>query len=153
MEQKIKICNKCKEEKPLSEFYKMKTGKFGVKGRCKICEKEIDRIWRKNNIERERERSKKYNKSNPDKVKNNQLKRNYNITLKEYNEMFEHQEGKCFICNIHQSEFKKLLSVDHNHETGKVRGLLCDGCNSILGRANDNITILENAIKYIKKYR
>jgi hypothetical protein len=61
------------------------------------------------------------------------LKKHYGITIDIYNQMFEDQKGYCAMCGTHQSEFKRKLSVDHNHTTGKIRGLLCTGCNISLG--------------------
>lgn len=78
-------------------------------------------------------------------------KRNYNITNEEYNFLFAAQEGKCKICETHQSDLKKKLSVDHCHETGHVRGLLCQACNSGIGFLKDSAEILEKAINYIRK--
>jgi len=74
----------------------------------------------------------------------------YNISQKEYNFLFAHQEGKCKICNTHQSELAKKLVVDHCHETNHVRGLLCSSCNLALGLFKDNIKSLEKAIIYLK---
>ena len=79
------------------------------------------------------------------------LKKNYGISLVEYNEMFVKQSGKCFICGIHQSELKRALFVDHCHKTKKVRGLLCHKCNSALGLVFDNTEILSNMIKYLNR--
>lgn len=78
------------------------------------------------------------------------LKQTYGIDISIYNQMFKEQEGKCFGCKIHQNDLKSSLNVDHCHKTGKIRGLLCRKCNSVLGLANDNITILENLINYLK---
>lgn len=82
-------------------------------------------------------------------IKNGDLIRNFNITLDDYNKIFVDQEGCCAICKSHQSEFKLSLSVDHCHETGKIRGLLCGNCNMALGLLKDNILNLEEAIKYL----
>jgi hypothetical protein len=78
------------------------------------------------------------------------LKRNYNITIEDYNKLFEKQQGKCAICGKHQNELKRKLAVDHNHITGEIRGLLCGNCNKILGFAYEDINILQNTIKYMK---
>ena len=89
---------------------------------------------------------------------NGHLKRNYNITLERYNEMFSEQDGKCKICNqsekrIHpKTKIKRRLTVDHNHETGAVRSLTCANCNSLLGMANDNPEILRSAAKYLEDH-
>lgn len=85
------------------------------------------------------------------KVKANKLKRKFGITIEDYNQMFDDQEGCCAICGKHQSEFKTVFAVDHDHETCEVRGLLCSKCNIGIGNLQDNIIILEKAIKYLKK--
>lgn len=56
-----------------------------------------------------------------------------NFTLEDYNRLFEQQQGKCIICGRHQVLLKRILNVDHDHNTGKVRGLLCIRCNVRMG--------------------
>jgi hypothetical protein len=99
---------------------------------------ECQRINRTNNIEKYRRKEKNYN-----------LKKNYGINIDQYNDMLKKQKNKCLICH---NEFKPMKNthVDHNHTTGKVRGLLCTKCNSALGYFNDDINILKEAIKYLK---
>lgn len=77
----------------------------------------------------------------------------YGISVEQYNEMFTAQYGCCAICNKHQSAFKRRLAVDHDHETGIVRGLLCGSCNTSLGGFCEDIDTLESAIKYIKEHK
>ncbi len=79
------------------------------------------------------------------------LRRIYGITSENYNDMFIEQGGCCAICGKHQEEFKFRLSIDHCHETGKVRGLLCHRCNGGLGCFDDNIQIVKNVIKYLEQ--
>jgi hypothetical protein len=74
----------------------------------------------------------------------------YGITLEDYNRMFEEQEGCCKICKRHQTEFNKRLHVDHDHKTGKIRGLLCHNCNLALGRLGDSIQTLKSALEYLR---
>lgn len=76
----------------------------------------------------------------------------YGITPEKYDELFEKQKGRCAICDGHQRIFNKSLSIDHCHQTGKVRGLLCSGCNSLLGFAGDSCINLKYAIKYLKSF-
>ena len=90
-----------------------------------------------------------WQKNNPDLRKRTILKNVYGITLEDYNLMFEKQEGKCFGCKTSHSELKRGLLIDHNHTTGKVRGLLCDNCNKALGCVKDNISVLTNLITYL----
>jgi hypothetical protein len=74
----------------------------------------------------------------------------YNITADQYNALHAIQNGCCGICKKHSSEFPKALCVDHCHTTGKVRGLLCDKCNRLIGLANDSDEILCYAINYVQ---
>lgn len=75
----------------------------------------------------------------------------YGITPEYFDALFQEQEGKCAGCIVHQSELNQRISVDHCHATGLVRGLLCQKCNTILGLANDNVTVLENLINFLNK--
>jgi hypothetical protein len=93
---------------------------------------------------------KRYSK-NPENHRKNLLKKAYNLTLEDYDNMFSSQNGFCKICGVHQTELKSKLCVDHNHETGKVRGLLCMQCNFGLGVMKEKISNFENAIIYLKE--
>ena len=75
------------------------------------------------------------------------LKRHYNITVEEYNALFNFQKGCCYTCKKHQSLFKIRLAVDHCHTTGKVRGLLCYKCNVNLGIYENNKIMFESYLK------
>jgi hypothetical protein len=86
------------------------------------------------------------------KVSEKAIRNHYELTADGYNEMFASQEGKCLICKRHQEEFSKRLFVDHDHRTKKVRGLLCQNCNSGLGMFADDIERLKNAVNYLEKY-
>lgn len=77
------------------------------------------------------------------------LKRRYGITEEDFQRMLEEQGGGCAICGLVQHD--KPLHVDHDHNTGAVRGLLCLPCNTMLGKARDNINILSKAINYLAK--
>jgi hypothetical protein len=135
-----KTCTKCKEIKPINCFGKNKQGKNGINSRCKSCHLDQWRHYQQNNSQKVKVQLRK-----------SELKREYNITLEDYNLMFKQQNGCCAICNKHQSELSKTLSVDHCHITGEVRGLLCNGCNRGMGMLGDNIQILKNAVKYLSK--
>ena len=125
---------------------------------------ERNRKWRLNNREKSNEASKKWKDCNKERVKKTakewyiknklkqrdyQLQYDYNITLEEYNKLFEKQNGNCAICGKHQSYLKKGLSVDHDHVTGKIRGLLCNNCNAGIGLLKDDIKLLTIAINYL----
>lgn len=80
------------------------------------------------------------------------LNRKYGITIDQYNALFEIQKGCCAICGLHQENFKKKLYTDHNHETGKVRGLLCVNCNMLIGHAREKHDILLKSVEYLKTH-
>jgi hypothetical protein len=119
----------CKQlnPQPFSAFYQSKINKSGFVNQCKKCRTEVQRKY-KNSVK-------------------------YQISPDELKEMFIKQDYCCAICNKHQSEFTKVLSIDHDHETGKVRELLCQPCNLLLGHSNENINILKNAINYLNKHK
>lgn len=79
--------------------------------------------------------------------KGRRLERVYGITIQEYEEMVKNQKGKCLICHTKTTK----LVVDHNHTTSKVRGLLCQKCNSALGIFKDSKVILQSAINYLER--
>ncbi|KKN66083.1 hypothetical protein LCGC14_0475610 [marine sediment metagenome] len=76
------------------------------------------------------------------------FKKKYNLTLKQHRQMYIGQNGCCAICEKAVSLDK--IDVDHDHKTGKVRGLLCRGCNLSLGHFGDNPQILFNAIRHLQ---
>lgn len=79
----------------------------------------------------------------------------YNITKEEYESLLERQNGCCAICEKPQFELMgriRYLGIDHNHETGKVRGLLCDICNRGIGYFKDDFRLITKAINYLKQY-
>lgn len=113
--------------------------------------REYRRKWRQENLERNRESQRKYQRNNPDRRKNSDLRQQYGITLEDYNRMLLEQKGVCAICGgINLDE--RRLCVDHNHDTGKVRSLLCDACNVGLGRFKDSADLVQAAADYLKKH-
>ena len=81
------------------------------------------------------------------------LKRLYNLTIEQYDEILESQGNGCAVCGKTPEENGRRLNVDHNHKTGEVRGLLCRTCNLLLGYAKDNIITLSRAIEYLESRR
>jgi hypothetical protein len=86
-------------------------------------------------------------------VRKHTLKKNFGLSLAQYDLMFNEQGGCCAICGRHQSELKKALAVDHDHKTGNIRKLLCARCNILLGFAKDNVELLEASIKYLNDFQ
>jgi hypothetical protein len=79
------------------------------------------------------------------------IRRQYGITLADYEQMLHEQNYKCAICGNEDEVEGRRLAIDHCHNSGKVRGLLCGKCNRALGLFYDNQELLENAISYLKK--
>lgn len=79
------------------------------------------------------------------------LRSRHKITLKEFDDIENSQNGKCAICNVSKEASPRGLAVDHNHGTGEIRGLLCLRCNLGLGYFKDNIQLMQNAINYLTK--
>lgn len=148
-----KICKKCLQEKPLDEFYN--NGHYKRQS-CKTCgidgglkhyhsPENHERI-----LERRAELKKRYSKR---WHKNNNLKAKYGITLDDYERMLTEQNFVCAICNNPEDVQHKVLAVDHNHETSKVRGLLCYRCNTSLGLLRENIDNVKRMLKYLEKHQ
>jgi Recombination endonuclease VII len=133
--------------------YLDKTSKKGkICRRCKICVRERRKIYQNNNYEKAIIAIKEYNENNPERVKYwdklSTLKK-HGLTLEDYNNILKKQNNKCAICkrkNPHGID----LAIDHNHKTGKIRGLLCTNCNTALGSFKDSTKTLQNAIEYLK---
>lgn len=139
MLQKIKICSKCKRKLPATKkyFYQDKRRKDNFANPCRICK----RLYEQSECARflDWKRSIKYH---------------YKLKVNDYNKLFSIQNGRCAICRKHQSELKRGLDIDHDHKTGKVRGLLCNYCNKIVGRYINDSTHYKNQaiINGIKEY-
>lgn len=166
-----KICTECKIEKPTSDFYSRKT-KSGVKPRskCKRCSN-INTVDCRQNLEaaqKHNQSSLRYYLQHKKKIservkvwrrtsegrfhtKKQNLKK-YGLSVKQYRLMACEQDYKCMICGIHQDEMLTDLSVDHNHKTGKLRGLLCKSCNWGIGHFLDDADLLRKAANYLEKY-
>lgn len=142
-----KICSKCKIEKDIEEYHFTDKKKGLRKSKCKDCQAEYIQSYKANNEEKLkniwRKASRKY--INYDIRRNKTLKK-YGLDLESYNNIFDKQQGACKICGD-----KINLCVDHDHKTGKIRGLLCNACNKGIGYMKDNPDILEKAILYLKE--
>lgn len=146
-----KKCNKCKEEFSIQEFQKNKNNCDGYSYNCKSCikkrrahSKEYDRrywkSWREKNSHRLKERDRAHN-----------LKRKFNMSINDYNILLKSQNGVCATCFKEKSSNGKALAVDHCHKTGKIRGLLCNECNTSLGLLKENKHTLYNLIDYLNR--
>lgn len=159
----MKKCKVCEQELPDEKFgntyHTLSDGtrKAYRDSTCMVCR-------RKKHLENPEKRdvhrkgSSNWYYNNPEKAKTQRL-RKYGITLDEYNLMRENQKYCCAVCGRHESTVEKgrasststTLQVDHCHETNKIRGLLCTNCNTMIGKAKDDISVLEAAINYLKE--
>jgi hypothetical protein len=95
-------------------------------------------------------KSRREYRQNPEIRLRADLKKRYNLDLQAYKTLLEAQNGKCAICGGGETGKFSRLSVDHDHATGKVRGLLCSACNAGLGRLRDSRKLLESALRYLE---
>ena len=131
---KRKKCTGCGKRRVLSKFHNNTKGcKDGKQARCKECQAEATR-----NIP---------NRSHKITCQK------YGITVDDYNRMFKEQKGCCSICGTHQIEFKRRLSIEHNHETGKVRSLACQPCNWMVGWSREDRDRLKLVDQYLEKHQ
>lgn len=138
----LKWCGRCKRWLPLTNFASNRAKWDGLQERCTECRKnhwsEVGQFTRtvpSPDIRKHRHRV--------------QTIKSYGITEEDFNIMLEKQENKCAICK--DTDWGRFSPcIDHNHTTGKVRGLLCNRCNRVLGLVNESISTLKAMIKYLE---
>ena len=140
-----KICTKCGKHKPIGEFGKQSATKDGLKYWCKFCDREDAKV-----------RGRTYKRSR--QYRNNHLMFQYGISLEQYEAMYLAQDGKCACCSNPETRAHPVyggiqrLSVDHNHVTNKVRGLLCARCNLSIGALGEDLDLLRSIISYLETH-
>lgn len=151
-----KVCSRCAKAKPFAEFYPLrsnnKNGRSdGRQSSCIECERQ-----------REANKSIEYKRQHYEKNRKRYLQQRrdstYGLYPGQYDEMLAAQGNKCAICERPERRLNKRgeirqLGVDHCHETGKVRALLCNACNHALGSFEDSVQMLQAAIAYLEKHR
>jgi hypothetical protein len=146
-------------------FYRDPGCAGGYRTQCKMCEAERNREWyqrnkaktvarvqewRECNRERYLEYQREYNSAEARKRRDREghLKRKHGITIADYDAMLAAQDDGCAIC--HRAPRPDIsLHVDHDHETGAIRGLLCFSCNNLLGDVHDDVSLLLAAAEYV----
>jgi hypothetical protein len=153
--------------KSLVFFYANPKGRGGLRPECKDCTKQRRREWYVRNREREVDRVRQWALANPDKIaeriaawrgtdkkkladRKSHLKRKYGLTLEQYGAMADAQKGVCAICLEPRPE-DRTLRVDHDHETGVIRGLLCFRCNNALGDFREEYELFQRAADYLDR--
>ena len=133
----MKKCTCCGASKPLEDFHYRKD-RDTYRTECKQCTKDKAKIYRK---------------ENKNKVRDIQYRYSYGITLEEYNKAATEQNNCCAICGIDAKYTRhSKLVVDHDHETGEVRKLLCDKCNQAIGLLQDSSDFCNSAAEYLKGF-
>lgn len=125
--------------------------------KCTDCLKKHRSESYKVNRETVLKRVAKYRKENPDKIKHTKLQQTYGISLKMYEALLKDQNGVCAVCERPEKAIWRglatKLAVDHDHATGKVRGLLCQKCNRAFGLLEESRHSVERLMAYIVKYK
>lgn len=146
-----KICKNCDELKEVSEFGNNLQTQDGINSRCNKCfssRRNLLNVGRHGITAIKKKRASQH------------LIKTFGITMEERDRIYAKQDGKCAICRTpwYEGEYDqsiaspfRKLSVDHNHITGKIRGLLCVNCNTALGSFKDSIDLLESSIRYLKE--
>jgi len=170
------MCTSCLKLKPLDEFFNHPSGLYKRTPTCKPCTETKNDEWKKNNPERAREtanqRSKRYYQTNIDQCRERgrsyhkernakfpelkraaRLKEKYGLTPGAWQALFDAQGKRCAICKTDTpDQVNAKWDTDHDHSTGKVRGILCSHCNRLLGAARDDASVLLAAITYLEDH-
>lgn len=155
----MRVCMKCRLPQNLSEFPPRKDRPGKTFGQCRRCQAKIRTKWRQDHREEKREYNRAWAAANPETARRSslnwyyrnqgyRLKKVYGISVDDWNAFFIKQEGACAICR--EVSTARRLSVDHDHSTGKVRGLLCSACNTAIGLLKESEDILKSATDYLK---
>jgi hypothetical protein len=148
----LKTCRDCGEAKARNEFHKHARTKDRLQLYCKSCMTDRNRKWRAQNPERLAKYEQTRPQRSPDERRRMQLWREYKMLPADYDRMHAEQDGKCAICgSTDPGAGRAMLAVDHDHTTGAIRGLLCNGCNVALGHLKDDVSRLRSAIDYLNR--
>lgn len=154
----IKQCRLCKHFKPGSSFFKngfrRLDGTSKTRNECKSCNTKAHAEYVEKNRSTINEQMRKRYRGKPGEKERMQWysrQKFYGVSKENFEKMFKTQKGCCAICKIAQSSTKHTFNIDHDHDTGKIRGLLCMRCNRGMGLLRDDKVILSNALKYLKK--
>lgn len=150
----IKECSKCKKPVPAVAFYKDHRNSDGLASACCKCYKAAAKAWDAANPGKRRARAKRRRLKDPECSWRWTLLKRYGLVPADYWQLYAAQDGKCGICGqaetmIRQGTLSKL-SVDHNHATGEIRGLLCNRCNRAIGRMDDDPAMLRASVAWVE---
>ena len=157
-----KICSRCRESKPASEYYQRSPGGHTLHSACKQCERKMAREWYARNKEAAKYKYREWREKNADRILEYRIRnkardyrracaRKYGVPVSWVDEQMERQHGCCAICSLRFGWNSKQTTphVDHDHATGCVRALLCNRCNSVLGLVADSVETLYAMGRYL----
>ena len=153
----MKKCIRCNQEKTTSEFHKDSSAKSGLYAYCKECARAKTAAWKAADPERSRESQRRSREKRPEVYWAKNLRDHFGITVEQYQQMFDEQHGCCAVCGLAETEIHpksnrlRRLAVDHCHDTGRIRGLLCNRCNRAIGLFRDSADVIRGAIAYLEK--
>ena len=140
------MCSRCGATRPLAEFSVDRRTRDGLQAWCKTCAGTYVRAWKRRNSQRTRRQ-----------VYGANLRRNYGLTLAEYEAMVEAQGGVCAVCGRFETARNRdgtlrRLHVDHDHASGAVRSLLCSACNHVVGYLESDPSRLRAVAEYLRQW-
>lgn len=160
---KVKSCSRCEQPKPLDQFSPDNRRKDGRGAKCRSCADEVRRAYYEKYPEKEAQRRlsnaqhgmawhQRNRDSQIDRMRWGRLRKVYGLSRVDYESMLHSQGGVCAICGAGKpGRGDRFFAVDHCHTTGKIRGLLCQRCNSGLGYFGEKEEVLERAIDYLRR--
>jgi hypothetical protein len=149
----MKNCSKCKQTLAIEEFGIDNSKRDGRSPSCKPCQRIRTRAYHASHREKRLADARAWKDRNPDKVKANkrtQTLRRYGLDEAGFQALLDSQDGKCAICRSSDPNGRNW-SVDHNHDSGEVRAILCGSCNVLIGMAHEDSGVLRAAIHYLDK--
>lgn len=160
---KTKLCSKCEQNFPVSSFYK-RTGAKTYHSACKACERAMARSWYERNRDVAKEKVKDWRLRNGEVIKQyravnrqksyrQELVRKHGVKPDWFDSQIAKQGNMCPCCKraFEWGNKQTTPHVDHCHETGVVRGILCNRCNTVLGLCSDDPKLLQSLARYLKK--
>lgn len=172
----MQTCTKCGQAKPFEQFAKHKNMPTGYLRQCKECKNAYLREYYKNNEDQRRKRrerkwewrqdptnrayenakgyeAQRVRENRAEVYRRHLYKKNYGMTIADYDRMADEQGHGCAICHQPPSGKHKYFHIDHCHTTGKVRALLCSSCNTALGSFKDDENLVLAAAAYLERCR
>lgn len=148
----MKTCYKCQIKKFKNEFYKDAGMPDGYRADCKTCKNKKTAEWREKNKEYYNKSMRDYRaKQDPNDRRDVDLKCWFGLPYGWYKSTLDKQGNVCAICKKPNKSTKRCLAVDHHHESGRVRGIVCYNCNRLL-HAFDNLDLYNSIMAYLKKH-